>query len=158
MRTRRNKVSSTCRTHPNSVFRSCPKLVEKILMQPWFLPRRVSVAIHKMVPVDFYRKMRYVFDHYGCLICGTDSGCHSNGMRRNRHKRTCKKILLSLRRPGRHGGKPRLDLELFRQQKLARKLLSRLIAEGQNAPRRPHHGIKQNNPVCEAFASRLDRG
>jgi hypothetical protein len=158
MPTSRSKAGANDGARRKSVFRSYPDLVEKILLQPWFLPRRVSFAIHTMVPVDFYKKMRYVFDDYGCLVCGRESGYHSNGMCVNCHARTCKRILFSLRRRGRQGGKPRLDLELFRQQKLARKLLSRFVVEGQRAPRKPHYGITQNNPVYEAFASRMDRG
>jgi len=152
-----NRHRSRQRTR-ESVFKSYPALVEQILLQPWFLPKKVAFTIHSLVPVDFYKKMRYVFEDYGCLLCGAETGYHSNGMCQTCHARTYKKILFSLRRRGRQGGQPRLDLELFRQQKIARKLLSRFMAEGQKSPREPHHGIQQNNPVYEALAYRVERG
>ena len=72
-------------------------LAEKVLLQPWFLPRRVTFAIHGLVPVDFWKKMRNVFDDYGCLICGAGSNYHSNGMCRPCNTRTRKKVLSSAR-------------------------------------------------------------
>jgi hypothetical protein len=156
MKARPSSDRSSQRARRPKVSKSYPALVEKILLQPWFLPQRVAFSIHAMVPVDFYKKMRYVFEDYGCLICETESNYHSNGMCQNCNARTRQKILLSLRRRGRQGGQPRLDLELFRQQKIAKKLLSRFVGVGQTAPRKPHHGVKQNNPVYEALAYRVD--
>ena len=158
MKARKKQIESAHRFRETSGLKSYPDLVAKILLQPWFLPKKIAFAIHAMVPVDYYNKMRYVFEDYGCLICRTESNYHSNGLCLKCRSRTDKKILFSLRRRGRQGGAPRLDLALFRQQKLAQKLLSRFVAEGQNAPRRPHHGIAQNNPVYEALAYRLDHG
>jgi hypothetical protein len=54
------------------------------------------------------------------------------------------------------GRRLRLDLELFRQEKLAKKLLSRFAADGATSRKNPRLGIVQNNPVYEALAARLD--
>src|SRR5271170_2629928 len=66
-------------------------LAEGVLLQPWFLPQRTTLAIHRLVPVDFWKKMRNVFDDYGCIVCGTESNYHSNGMCRSCYRRTREK-------------------------------------------------------------------
>ena len=158
MRTHRSSYNRPSRIRGKHGLKSHRALVQELLLQPWFLPTKTARAIHSLVPVDFHNKMRYVFEDYGCLICGIETGYHSNGMCQKCHSRTCGKILLSLRRRGRQGGQPRLDLELFRQQKLAKKLLSRFIPEGQNSPREAHHGMLPSNPVYEALAYRVLSG
>lgn len=135
--------------------KSYATIAEKVLLQPWFLPRRVSYAVHAIVPRDFWRKMRYFFDDYGCMICGKEFGYHSNGMCSTCAERTRRKLAQSVRRRVK-GPKLRLDLELFRQQKLARKLLEEF--------RLPSDRIQQGcfitgslqNPVYEALCMRRD--
>lgn len=100
--------------------------------------------------------MRNVFDDYGCLLCGTESQYHSNGMCSTCYKRTREKVRLSVRRHALRGRRLRLDLELFRQEKLAKKLLSRFAAESATSRKKPHLGIAKNNPVYEALAAKLD--
>jgi|HubBroStandDraft_5_1064220.scaffolds.fasta_scaffold163847_2 hypothetical protein len=156
MKTHRNRRASSRQRNRERMPKSQLKLAEDILLQPWFLPKRVACAIRSLVTVDFHNKLRYVFDDYGCLLCGAETEYHSNGMCQPCYTRTNNKILRSLRRRGRQGGHPRLDLELFRQEKIAKKLLSRFVGASQKLRKRPHHGIKQNNPVYEAFAYRPD--
>jgi hypothetical protein len=153
---------NSCRINNDAIYQRRPRrspksytaVVEKILMQPWFLPKKVALAIHSMVPDDYRNKMLYMFQDYGCLVCASESGYYSNGMCIKCFKRTLKRMSASLRRRGRQGREPRLDLILFRQQKLARKLLSRFVEEGQRSPRTPHHGLRHTNPVYEAFAAK----
>lgn len=156
MKSRRNKSASILRQCPKRSTKSHAALVEKILLQPWFLPKKVAVAIHAIVPVDYRRKMRYLFEDFGCLVCASESGYYSNGMCMKCFKRTRKRILSSLRRRGRQGRDPRFDLILFRQQRLAKKLLSRFVEEGQRSPRTPHHGVRHINPVDEVFAAKAE--
>src|ERR1700722_1280926 len=115
-----------------------------------------SYAIHRLVPKDFWLKMRYVFDDYGCLICGAESGYHSNGLCHQCYDRTRKKVLFSTRRHAGRKRKGRLDLELFRQQKLARNLLSRYASQGAISPKPRSVQVAQNNPVYEALAAKLE--
>lgn len=131
-------------------------LAEKVLLQPWFLPRRVTFAIHGLVPVDFWKKMRNVFDDYGCLICGAGSNYHSNGMCRSCNTRTREKVLSSALRHAGRGRKLRLDLELFRQEQLAKKLLGRFAPDSATFAKNRRIGIVLNNPVYEALAARLE--
>jgi tetratricopeptide (TPR) repeat protein len=39
-------------------------------MQPWFLPRKLGLAIRDLLPPEHRHKMRYYFEDYGCLVCG----------------------------------------------------------------------------------------
>lgn len=131
-------------------------MAERILLQPWFLPRRIAFAIHALVPFDFWRKMKNVFDDYCCLICGTEVDYHSNGMCGLCNSRTRKKILYSARRHAAPERKARLDIELFRQQKLAKKLLLRFAAERAISSKEKHVVVIPGNPVYEALGSRLE--
>jgi hypothetical protein len=125
------------------------------LLQPWFLPQRIAFAIHGLLPKDCWNKMRYVFDDYGCLICGKGVDYHSNGMCHKCYATTRGKILKSVRRRAADGRRPRLDLELFRQEKLAKKLLARFAINGMVVPQKPRF-LTATNPVYEALASRFD--
>jgi hypothetical protein len=156
MRRYRNDTRTSSEKLPSLTRESYEKLVESVLLQPWFLPKRVTFAIHRLVPKDFWRKMRYVFDDYGCVICGTESGYHSNGLCHQCYDRTRKKVLFSTRRHVGRKRKGRLDLELFRQQKLARNLLSRYASQGAISPKPRSVQVAQNNPVYEALAAKLE--
>src|SRR5271168_5426552 len=131
-------------------------LAEGVLLQPWFLPQRATLAIHSLVPVDFWKKMRNVFDDYGCIVCGTESHYHSNGMCRSCYRRTREKVLSSARRHAGRGRRLRLDLELFRQEQLAKKLLGRFAVDGATLAKNRRIGIVLNNPVYEALAAKLE--
>ncbi|HXQ25790.1 MAG TPA: hypothetical protein VN822_05215 [Candidatus Acidoferrales bacterium] len=127
---------------------------EKVLLQPWFLPQRIAFAIHAMVPRDFWNKMRNFFDDYGCMICGKESGYHSNGMCKSCHDKIRKKLVQSVKRRLKSEPKQRLDLVLFRQEKLAKKLLGRYFRRSRASSRRRRIDIpRQNNPVYEALGA-----
>jgi len=128
---------------------------EKVLFQPWFLPQRVTFAIHSLVPPDFWNKMRNFFDDYGCMICEKDFDYHSNGMCKSCFDKTRKKLLMSVkRRLGRERHK-RLDLELFRQEKLAKRLLKPFASSAGPRQRRSADIHRTANPVYEALVGRL---
>jgi hypothetical protein len=72
------------------------------------------------------------------------------------YERTRKKVLFSTRRHVGRKRKGRLDLELFRQQKLARNLLSRYASQGAISPKPRSVQVAPNNPVYEALAAKLE--
>ena len=126
------------------------RLVDQVLLQPWFLPPRVARAIHGLVPPDFYRKMRYFFDDYGCMICGVGVGYHSNGMCRPCRSNIENKLVKSVKRHALSNPHQRLDLVLFKQERFAKKLLHRLSHAVRKGRKPPH----KYNPVYEALAAR----
>ncbi len=59
-------------------------LLDNVFMQPWFLPRKLALAIRDLLPPEHRHKMRYYFEDYGCLICGKkDVPYGSNAMCRS---------------------------------------------------------------------------
>jgi hypothetical protein len=56
----------------DSAFVSTPTFdSEEIALQPWFLDRRACCAIKRLIPPVHLSKMRYYFEDYGCLRCGS---------------------------------------------------------------------------------------
>ena len=126
---------------------------EKILFQPWFLPPKVAFAIHAIVPRDYWNKMRNLFDDYGCLICGKEFEYHSNGMCKNCYGKTRKKLAQSAKRRLKLEAKEPLALVLFRQEKLAKKLLGRYGVRPRQVRDRRNGIPDQINPVYDALRS-----
>lgn len=54
---------------------------DEAFLQPWYLPKDVYLQIRRVLPHIHLSKMRYYFEDYGCLKCGTrDSLYGSNGL------------------------------------------------------------------------------
>jgi hypothetical protein len=149
----RSSAIVVSRHHGRQLRGSHSFIADKVLLEPWFLPQRVAFAIHSAVPPAFWNKMRYFFEDYGCMICKQQSKHHSNGMCRLCRDRIRKKLTESIKR--RSGGRlnQRLDILLFRQEKLAKRLLGKF-----SPPRAPSTGRGINlqsshNPVYEALCA-----
>jgi hypothetical protein len=154
-RRHRNRSTAVGReVRPNKI--SCSAAADKVLFQPWFLPARVSFAILSIVPPDFQNKMRYFFDDYGCMICKNGAKHHSNGMCRPCRERIRAKLVRSVRRRLKaRGANRRLDLELFRQEKLAKGLLGR-FTPAKSSARLTLDIHRGSNPVYEALCARRE--
>lgn len=132
-------------------------IAEEVLLQPWFLPARVASAIHSVIPPDFRDKMRHFFDDYGCIICERECAYHSNGMCARCYTRTRQRLLASVKRHAWRGKRSRLDLELFRQERLAKKLLARFSVQTPPVPKNAgFQPINRDNPVYAAFAAHCE--
>ena len=128
--------------------------VDDVLLQPWFLPQRIATAIQGMVPNGFRAKMRYYFEDYGCMICEREVFYHSNGMCMPCYQKVLARLKKTVRRHARARPEQRLDLVLFRQQKLARKLLKGLApAKKTSGHRLTLQAYRPFNPVYEAFSA-----
>jgi hypothetical protein len=54
---------------------------DELFLQPWFLPKQTYLMLKKLIPSSQLAKMRYYFDDYGCLKCGSRTALYgSNGM------------------------------------------------------------------------------
>lgn len=42
---------------------------EDVILQPWFMPKPISLQIRKILPSIHLAKMRYYFEDHGCLRC-----------------------------------------------------------------------------------------
>lgn len=81
--------------------RAAARAVDEIYLQPWFASNDVASAIRRIVPEHVFHKMRYYFEDWGCLVCGTKNRAYeSNGMCTKCAKRTWKRLFASLERRG----------------------------------------------------------
>lgn len=70
------------------------KLMNSIILQPWFVPRSTFLTIARLVPREYHLRMRDFFNRYGCMRCrrrtrpycsnAMCSQCHSEVGRRLR--------------------------------------------------------------------------
>jgi hypothetical protein len=57
---------------------------DDIFLQPWYMPKSVSLQMRKILPSIHLAKMRYYFDDHGCLRCERRNILYgSNGMCEN---------------------------------------------------------------------------
>jgi hypothetical protein len=57
---------------------------EDIFLQPWYMPKPVSLQMRRILPSIHLAKMRYYFDDHRCLRCERGNIlCGSNGMCEN---------------------------------------------------------------------------
>src|SRR5271170_4564469 len=68
-----------------------------LMLEPWFLPRRIAYGIRALIPAYYKHRMRHFFEDYGCLVCMGDREYLSNGMCRNCYNKTCSRIRASMR-------------------------------------------------------------
>jgi hypothetical protein len=69
---------------PRSRRRPAPVSDDDIFLQPWYMPKPVSLQMRKILPSIHLAKMRYYFDDHGCLRCERrDILYGSNGMCEN---------------------------------------------------------------------------
>jgi hypothetical protein len=141
---------------PSRIVYSSP--IDAVLLQPWFLPKKIADAIRGMIPESFHRKMRFYFEDYGCMLCGRESLHHSNGMCHPCYQKVLSRMKKSIKRRIREESGQRLDLVLFRQQKLAKKLLKG-FAPGNTVPsgRLTLQIYRPVNPVYEAFSAHCEQ-
>ena len=54
---------------------------DELFLQPWFMSKPVYLEVRRLLPSSQLMKMRYYFDDYGCLKCGSRSSLYGcNGM------------------------------------------------------------------------------
>ncbi len=145
MNSRQNKVPNQSRSRLN--------VRNELLFQPWFLPKRITYKIHGLMPPQYWKKMRYYFEDWGCIVCESEGRYHSNGMCVRCFVKTSGRLKQSMRRHSKSvGPNQRLDLELFRQEKLAKKLLADFRdSNGASRGRRMINPYRPCNPVYETF-------
>jgi hypothetical protein len=72
---------------------------DDVFLQPWFLPKDVSLQIRSILPHIHLTKMRYYFDDYGCLRCESRNILYgSNGLCENCAPLIRKRVSESLKR------------------------------------------------------------
>ena len=56
-------------------------LLNDVFLQPWFVGLETASAIRRLLPRDYFLRMRLYFDKWGCLICNKNNREYgANGM------------------------------------------------------------------------------
>jgi hypothetical protein len=56
-------------------------LLNDVFLQPWFVGLEIAAAIRRLLPRDYFLRMRSYFDKWGCLICNKNNREYgANGM------------------------------------------------------------------------------
>lgn len=80
-------------------------LGDELFLQPWFVPKPVYLQMRRILPSSQMLKMRYYFDDYGCLKCGSHNALYgSNGLCKRCNIIVRSRIILSLKKRFRHLG------------------------------------------------------
>jgi hypothetical protein len=126
---------------------------QELILQPWFLPKRVARNVWALVPPDYRKRLHDYFDDYGCMRCNRlDVAYRSNAM--------CDKCMMlvyhrlqqsinrrSADRPPRGYGR-----ELVRKAALARKLLSEFSCEVKASPKAARlRSVRLSSPIIETY-------
>ncbi|MHB8412715.1 MAG: hypothetical protein ACYDDI_12335 [Candidatus Acidiferrales bacterium] len=93
----RKRLSFAGARSPNR--RMAQKYRNDILLEPWFLPKKITDAMRGLLPLHYWMRMRYYFDDYGCLLCGRKKVLYAaNGMCEDCRARVGRRVLISMRR------------------------------------------------------------
>ena len=69
-------------------------LLNDVFLQPWFVSSQTASAIRRLLPRDYFFRMRGYFDKWGCLVCNKSNREYgSNGMCSRCSQRIQKRVL-----------------------------------------------------------------
>lgn len=75
------------------------KLFDDIFLQPWLLDPQTAMAIRGLIPRNWFHRMQYYFDDWGCMVCGRRNVIHrSNGMCNQCIDRVRRRLITALRK------------------------------------------------------------
>lgn len=140
--------------------RRCPpkppaikKGFEDVLLGPWFLGKKVFGSIRHLLPHNYWRRMSYFFEDYGCLRCGRkDLHYGANGMCRKcvwwvKH-RVAKSMRKRMEKPPEIQQERKEKLYAFKRKK-ANALLVGLV------PKRP--GLQRARKALKSRSWRIEK-
>jgi len=114
---------------------------DRALLQPWFLPRHISVAVLRLLPYERRGKLHYFFDDYGCMRCDRkDIPYGANGMCHKCFDTVRRRLKISMKRHFKATADPKdtpSPRDFLSKAELARKLLSGLSQRGPNPRQLP---------------------
>lgn len=105
---------------------------ELAMLQPWFLPFEMACAVKRLIPREYLSRMRWMFEDYGCILCGRKSVTYgANGFCRICRWGLLKRMIASMKK--RFGSpekfmRPKPKVHLIDSGALARRLLADLVS------------------------------
>lgn len=123
-----------------------------LLLEPWFLPKRIAQAIRGLLPPDYRRRLHDAFDDYGCLRCGrTRIPYGSHGM--------CEKCAIAIyhmlytaaNRRSKQRVMRRYGKDFVLNERTAKKLLREFAPLATQAPKHRRRIVDLGSPLASAF-------
>lgn len=115
------------------------ELLDKIFLQPWFLPRDTAFAIKRLLPPEHRHKMKFYFDDYGCLKCGRKKSAYgANALCKLCMQQVKLKMFFAIKRrwtAASPDNMPRTFTRMVDAQRLLKDLLSRSARQPQRKRR-----------------------
>lgn len=120
-----------------------------MLLQPWFLQKRVAIAVRALLPPHYRRRLRDCFDDYGCLRCDRlNVAYRSNGLCAECFMKIIHRLKTSAERRGKDRPSHGYGRRLLEEVEQARKLLREFIPKDRAAPgTRQGERARGKNPV-----------
>lgn len=125
---------------------------EELLLQPWFLPKPIARKMRSLLPPDFRKRLRDMFEDYGCLRCGRkDIPYQSNGMCRMCMLKVFHRIKMSANRRLKGRLAASYGNDFIAKERGARKLLDEFSRVAEKRRKRVTKIIDLGSPVAAAF-------
>ena len=126
---------------------------EEMVLQPWFLPARVTRIIRWLVPADYRKRLHDYFDDYGCMRCSRlDVRYKSNGMCQHCLLLVFNRLQQSINRRSKSRLPKWYGRDLMAQAAQARKLLADFSRYGHAvSKRRRMKSVQLSSPIIDTF-------
>ena len=126
---------------------------EELILQPWFLPKRVGRTIWSLMPADYRKRLHDYFDDYGCMRCNRlDVPYRSNAMCDHCMMLVFNRLQRSIIRRSADRLPNRYGRELVRKAAQARKLLGEFSTQAYASPRAARlRSVRLSSPIIETY-------
>lgn len=124
---------------------------ESLIFHPWFLPRRITYAIRRLLPPGHRFKMHDYFAEHGCLRCDEKQGYCALGLCEKCYTKLHSRLRACVRKRARVQVPDQYGLKYLEDARTARKLLKGFPAKMYVGSRSYRGAYKINNPAQAAF-------
>jgi hypothetical protein len=125
----------------------------ELILQPCFMPKRVSRIIWGLVPPDYRKRLHDYFDDYGCMRCSRlDALYKSNAMCRSCYMKVFNRLQQSINRRSANRLPRSYGKEIVRKAAQARKLLAEFSRKSSAASKTQRfRSVRISNPIIETY-------
>jgi hypothetical protein len=126
---------------------------QELVLQPWFMPKRVSRIIWSLVPPDYRKRLHDYFDDYGCMRCSRlDASYKSNAMCRSCYMKVFNRLQQSINRRSPDRLPRRYGKEIVCKAAQARRLLAEFSRKGSTSSKtRRFRSVRLSSPIVETY-------
>jgi hypothetical protein len=123
-----------------------------LVFHPWFLPRKITYAIRRLLPPEHKFKMRDYFGDHGCLRCDVKQGYCALGLCERCYTKLHSRLQACVRKRARLTSPQKYGNKYLEDARTARKLLKGFPSKMYvNARSRRGDSYRIKNPARAAF-------